>query len=365
MRYLLLFLPTALACHGAADPPPPAQQTAEEVRLDPKSPKLGYLAYDTVRTESEHLIAVLPATLAMDENHTVRISSPVTGRIRRLLAEPGARVTAGQPLAIIGSSDMAQAASDLAKADAGLTQATAAVNRARDLYEHQVIARKDLEQAESDAATARAEAARARQRVELLGNGGEQGEFLLRAPIAGSVVQRTANPGAEVRPDAPDPLFTVSGLDSLWLTSYLSQRDVDRVRVGDRLSFTTEALPGQRYTAVVTYVSGALDPETRTATLRATLSSRSGLLKPEMFGEARLLAPDRNGAPVVPTTALVTQGSGTVVFVQLAPGRFERREVTVESDDGVRASLSAGVHPGDVVVTRGSLLLAAELAQGS
>ncbi|HTS88616.1 MAG TPA: efflux RND transporter periplasmic adaptor subunit [Gemmatimonadales bacterium] len=369
MKRALLFAAALAACHGASVAPPAGAggpvASGDEIRFEPRSPQLAYLGYDTVRGRTEKVVATLPAELVMDEDHTVRVASPVTGRIQELPARAGDHVLAGQPLAVIASSDLAQATSDEAKAEAALTQATAALTRAQDLFDHQVIARKDLEQAENDAAAARAEAARARQRVALLGAGPEQADFILRAPIRGEILHRSANPGAEVRPDATDPLFVISALDTLWLTASLYQRDLPEVRPGNRLSFTTDAVPGQTFTATVTYVSGTLDSLTRTATLRAVLRNPARLLKPEMFGEARLLAPDRNGPPVVPTTALVTHGANTVVFVRVGPGRFARRTVTVTSDDGTLAAVSGGLELGEVVVTRGSILLAAELDQGS
>jgi membrane fusion protein, heavy metal efflux system len=335
---------------------------AGEVRFEPGSPQLAYLTVDTVRTERERVVAVLPAELVMDENHTVRVASPVSGRVLTVDVQLGDRVVAGQALAHIASGDVAQAQSELAKAEAALTVTTAAQARARDLYEHRVIALKDLQQAESDEAQARAERDRALAHVRLLGGASDSVSqvFLLRCPIAGTVVERTLNPGAEVRADNPQPLVTVTALDTLWLTASVYQRDLGVVRTGQRFLFTTDALPGQRFAARVSYVSGALVRETRTATVRAAVANPTGALKPSMVGEARLYTPAGEGVAVVPDDALVTRGAETVVFVQLEPGRYARRAVTVGDDDGESAVVTSGLRPGELVVTRGSLLLGAE-----
>jgi cobalt-zinc-cadmium efflux system membrane fusion protein len=336
----------------------------DEVAFPAGSPKLAYLATDTARVRRERTVAVLPAQLVMNEDRTVRVASPVTGRIRTVEAQPGDRVVAGQPLARIVSSDLAQANADYARATAVLNQAVAALARANDLFEHHIVAQKDLEQARTDEAQARAEAERAKARMTLLGGSGSPGEseYVLRSAIAGEVVDRNANAGGEVRPDNPAPLFTVSSLDDLWLTGYVFERDLPSVRAGDRLIFTTEGAPGRRFEATVTYVSGQLDPQTRTALVRGRLANPDHLLKPQMFGEARLLAPVSGGI-VVPTAAIVTQGSDRVVFVQVAAGRFRRRVVTVGIDDGDYATIEAGLNAGEVVVTRGAILLSAELAE--
>lgn len=342
---------------AADDSTPPG-----EVRLPPGSPKLTNITVDTVRVRRERVVAVLPAQLALNEDHTVRVTSPVVGRIRALDAQPGDRVAAGQALAHIVSSDIAQAQSDLQKAEAALTQAGSALARARDLFAHQVIAQRDLQQAVNDSAQARAERDRALARIQLLGAAGNNvgQEYVLRAPLHGEVVDRSANPGQEVRPDLPQPLFTVANLDTLWLTANVYERDLSSVRRGERLIFTSDALPGRRITLTASYVSDVLDPTTRTATLRALVPNRDGSLRPATYGEVKVLAPDSQGVPVVPTVALVTRGEQTIVFVQQGPGRFVARPVQVADDDGETAVIVSGLRPGELVVTRGSLLLSAE-----
>ncbi len=336
---------------------------AGEVRLPPGSPKLASITLDTVRVRKEKVVAVLPAQLALDEDHTVRVTSPVTGRIRSLDAAAGDRVPVGGALAHIVSSDVAQAQSDLQRAEAALTTASASLARTRDLYAHQVLAQRDLQQAVNDSTQARAERDRSLARVQQLGAAAGVGqEYVLRAPIRGTVVDRTANPGMEVRPDLPLPLFTVSSLDTLWLTANVYERDLSAVHQGQRTTFTTEALPGRRIVAGVSYVSAALDPTTRTAVLRARVPNPDGSLRPATFGVLRVSAPDATGVPVVPTMALVTHGRETVVFVQLAPGRFVMRPVEVADDDGETAVIVSGLRVGELIVTRGSLFLSAEVA---
>ncbi len=361
---LLALAALPLACRGRADPVHAAAAPTPpgEVRFEPGAPQLAFLSVDTVRSRSEKSIAILPAQLVMDEDHTVRVASPVSGRVVTLEAQAGDRVAPGQALARIASSDVGQAQSDLAKADAALAVATAALQRARDLYEHQVVALKDLQQVESDAAQAQAERDRALARVRLLGatpTGVDQ-QYILRAPLGGEVVDRQANPGAEVRPDNAQPLFTITSLDTLWLAVNVFQRDLAAVHVGQRVVFTTDAVPDRRFVATVRYVSGTLDADTRTALVRAVVPNPDARLRPLVYGEAQLYAPTHEAALVVPTEALVTRGNDTNVFVQLAPGRFVRRVVTVGTDDGETSEVRSGLTAGELVVTHGALLLAAE-----
>jgi membrane fusion protein, heavy metal efflux system len=346
---------------AATSPVPPAG----EVWIAPSSPQLANIAVDTVRARGERVVAVLPAQLVLDEDHTVRVTSPVAGRVRSLDAAAGDHVAAGQALAHVISSDAAQAQSDLAKAEAALVQVSAALTRAQDLYANHVIALRDLQQAQSDEAQARAERDRAAQRVQQLGAAGAVGqEFALRAPLAGAVVERTANPGAEVRPDNPQPLFIISALDTLWLTANVYERDLTTVRRGQRVIFTTDAAPGRQFSATISYVSDVLSPDTRTALLRAVLPNPDHTLKTQIFGQVRVLAPDIRNLPVVPSRAVLTRGTDAIVFVQVAPGRFAERVVQVADDDGTTAAVVSGLRTGELVVTRGSIFLQSEAHQG-
>jgi cobalt-zinc-cadmium efflux system membrane fusion protein len=335
------------------------------VWLAPNSPKLASLTVDTVRARAERTVATLPAQVIPNEDHTVRVLSPVSGHVSALLAAPGDRVAAGQPLARLVSADFAQAASDLARARAALGVSESALARADDLFAHHVIAQRELEQARADALQARAEEGRARARAAQLGAGAGGSEYVLRAPIAGVVLDRAVNPGMEVRSDAATPLFTISALGDVWVTVSIYQHDLPYVHSGARLVFVTDAAPGRTFEGRVSFVSAALDPQTRTATARAVVPNVDGLLRPQLIGEARVLAPDTSATLVIPTKALVTHGDDIVVYVETMPGRFVRRIVTVGDDDGTWASITKGLAPGERVVTDGSILLDAEATRVS
>jgi cobalt-zinc-cadmium efflux system membrane fusion protein len=363
LRLALLAIVASTACRGAGAPVEAHEAVPDgEVRLAAGSPKRAAIVVDTVRELHERVIATLPAQLVPDEDHTVRVLSPVVGRIVRLLVQAGDHVRAGQPLAELRSADAGQATSDVAKATNAWSLARTALARAADLYEHKVIAAKDLEQARNDEAQARADVERARARASQLGmaGAGVSDAFILRAPVAGVVIDRTANPGAEVRPDNGQPLFTISSLDAVWLAISVPQRDLPLVHRGARVRFRSEASPDRTVDAQVTFVSDALDPTSRTATARAVIANPGGMLHVHTAGDAEMLVSESTPVVAVPARALVTHGNDAVVFVEASPGRFIRRVVTVRDDDGVMAMIAAGLAAGERVVTTGSLLLAAE-----
>jgi cobalt-zinc-cadmium efflux system membrane fusion protein len=370
MNFLMIAATLALcAVEGCTsrEAPAEAQSThvASEVVLLPSNPKRASIVVDTARAVAERVIATLPAQIVPDEAHTARVATPVAGRIVSLDAQPGDHVRAGQPLAHVRSSDAAQATSDLAKALTTWHTTQATLARSTDLFEHKVVAAREVEQARNDEATAHAEFARAQARAGQLGMRGEtvSDTYVLRSPLDGVVLDRTAAPGGEVRPDNGQSLFTISSLGNVWLVVSVPQRDLALVHRGAQLRFTTEAMPGQVFDGRVTFVSDALDPVTRTATARAVLANPGAALHVQTTGSAQVIVRDTAVTTAVPTKALVTRGAETIVFVERAPGHFVPRVVTVRDDDGATATVSAGLQAGERVVTIGSLLLAAELVR--
>lgn len=365
MSALAVFVLGGCSSHAVEHPDAPALPPGE-VRIPETSPKRAYLSVVPASTTTDHVVATLPAQVAANEDHTVRVASPVVGRTIAVFVRAGDAVAAGQPLASIRSADAGQARSDLAKAQATLTTTRAALARTRDLVQHQVAAAHDLEQAQNDEAQARAEYERARARGAQLGLGGTGGdEFVLRAPIGGVILDRALSPGAEVRPDNATPLFTITSLADVWLTVNVPQRDLPVVHRGSRVRFVPDSDPGRTYDASITYLSSALDPATRTATARATVANPGGALRVLTSGRAQVVSTESTPAVVLPSRALVTHGTDTVVFVEVSPGRYLRRVVIVRDDDGTTATIASGVSAGDRVVVNGSLQLEAEAQRGA
>jgi len=297
------------------------------------------------------------------------VVSPVTGRVIRIEVQPGQRVAAGEVLALLDSPDVGNAWADLLKAEADAAVAQRDLVRREELIAVGASSQKDLEAARAEAQRAEAELDRARRKARLLGatNGARRGEtFALRAPIAGEIVRRNINPGTEVQGEysggPPAALFTVGALDPIVVLADVFEVDLARVKVGGSLSLTVPTYPGRVFEGKIDWVSDQLDPTTRTAQVRCLIPNPDRALKPEMYATVSIRVPGRP-ALSVPRTAVLRLGTQEVAFVEdhRAPdGRrvFERRPVEIDQDRGGEfLPVIRGLHAGDRVVSRGSILL--------
>jgi membrane fusion protein, heavy metal efflux system len=370
-RLRVPLLPLALAASLAACKERPAAAPpaapAGEAWLSEKQVADARIAVEPATVGPVGAPVVAPARVAFDDLKVAHVFSPVAGRVTRVMAQPGDRVREGTPLAAVQSPDVGQAQAELAKAHADLELAERELRRQQELFEARAGARRDLEAAEAAAARARAEFTRASEKGRLLRTQGlsVRQDYEIRSPIDGEVVARNVSLGMEVQGQyavgQAVELFTIGDTGSVWVLADVFAIDVPRLVVGAPARVSFPAFPGRTFDGRVSWIAGALDPAARTARVRIPLPNPERQLKPEMLGSVEIAGRTRE-ALSVPRAAVLRVGEQRVVFVEdgRAPdgrARFRRRAVQVEDDGGDRVAVTAGLAPGERVVSSGAILL--------
>jgi cobalt-zinc-cadmium efflux system membrane fusion protein len=248
--------------------------------------------------------------------------------------------------------------SELAKADADR-------DRLRDLFAHDAVARKEVLDAETEydraeAATRQAEAtlAESSRRLEILGltPGNVDQALVVRAPLAGKVIDLAVAPGV-FWDDTNAPLMAVADLAVLWVTSSVPEANVAKIRVGESLEVHLSAVPDRVFEATVLRVADTVDPTSHTIEVRGELANPDGLLRPEMFGQIRHVDALAKIA-VVPVDAVLQSEGAPYVYRVVSPGVFEPTPVELGVRREDRVAVLRGVAAGDSVVVDGAVLLA-------
>ena len=361
------FLKERESAPSAAKSEQPATVLASgQLRFPSGAPQLAALKISAAEEAPVPLAEPLSGRITYNENVTARVSSPVAGRVVTLKVQPGDAVRQGDTLMVLDSPDYAASVADLRKAEADQMRKQQSYERAKTLFEGQVLARKDLELADADLRQSQAETVRTRLRLRnLRAEPTEAGQLALRAPVSGIVADRQANPGMEVRPDMQAPLFVVTDPKLLWVLIDLPERNLGKVKVGLPVTVEVDAYPGERFVAVIERIGEVVDTVTRRIQVRCGVSNPGRRLKPEMYARVTLIADEKTRAVRVPNSALVTQGVYAFAFVEIEAGVFQRRKVTLSVQDREFSYIEEGVKPGERVVTTGALLLNSELASGS
>jgi cobalt-zinc-cadmium efflux system membrane fusion protein len=333
------------------------------IRYAAGAPQLASIRAEAVKTVPMPSADPVNGRFVFDENATSRVSSPLTGRVIKLYAEVGEHVAKGAILLEIDAPELASAEADLAKAKSDEHLKKLAFERARSLHENEVIARKDFEAADADYQQSQADSQRAALRMRNLNaSGHENGRFLLRAPVAGVVVERQVNPGQEVRPDLQSPLFLITDISRLWVNADVPEKSLANFHVGQTVSLETDAYPDQRFSATVDRIGVAVDPGTRRVQVRCSVKNADLRLKPEMFTRVSFLADGERNGVQVRNTSLVIDGIYSWVFVEKSVGVFEKRKVALVGRGNEHSFIEGGIAAGERVVTEGALLLNSEAA---
>jgi cobalt-zinc-cadmium efflux system membrane fusion protein len=360
----------AIACHNSEHGQQPVKPPEDEVWLPQR--QAAQIKTASVTSEPIDDTLLIGGRVAFDDLKVSHVFAPVNGRITRVLAQAGDRVTAGTPLLAITSPDIGTAFADVNKAQADYTAESRDYARAKELYEAHAGSQKDLEMAEGEFKKAEAELARAKQRLQSLratATEARNQEYLLRSPINGEVIWRNVNPGVEVQGQygggQAAELFTIGEVDPVFVIADVHEVDLVHVAKGRAVSLRPVAYPKREFTGTIDWVSSALDKDTRTIRIRCIIPNPEHLLKPEMYATiaVQTRGDDRLG---VPRAAVVHVG--TQRFVYLAAGqaddgrlRFKRRPVDVDEDvSGPIYPVKRGLQLGDDVVVDGALLLSSE-----
>ena len=318
----------------------------------------------------------LTGRLVWNDELTVRIYSPVIGRVTSASATVGQTIIRGDKLAQLLSPDFGQIQADSRKSKSSLLLAERTLARVRELFEHGAAPKKELDIAEQGHSEAQAERERSLARLTLYGEDDAVVDqlFSLKSPIAGVVVEKNINAGQEVRPDqmlanAQNlvlPLFVVSDPKNLWLSLDVTEQEMGRLRVGEMVHFTTRAFPERVFEARVESIGDSLDPNTRSVRVRASVSNPEKLLKAEMYVTADVLTEadsEVTQGVEISGKAIVSIHNQSSVLVEESTGRFVCRSVKMGTERQGRVTLLEGVNPGERVVTTGAILLLAQLIQ--
>lgn len=308
----------------------------------------------------------VPATVDALPGGEAIVSAPAPGRfLADTLPDVGDRVTAGQALGrleprLTAGDDRATLASDLAEGQAALEAARAEMTRAERLLADKAVPARRVEEAKRAATVAesrlRAAEARLAQRDETLRSGGGAAAgnaFVLRAPIAGRIIDVLATLGASY--DEGAALFKVARTDAVELRADVPAADAARAR---RLTAVDLELPGRPDPVPLKFHhvhdSGVLDPTTKALALQMEVANPGGDLLIGQAGTAILYTSGTERMPAIPKAAVLMEGGRPYVFVQTGGERFARRLIEVAARDGDVIGVKTGVKAGERVVIRGS-----------
>ena len=344
----------------------PKSSTASNVTLTPIQRR--NIRFYTVEVVRYRKTIDTTGVVDFDNDQATSVLAPFSGPVSRLFVSPGDHVKKGQPLAAVVSPDFATAVSTYSKAIVTARNARRLADMDKDLLEHNGIAAREEEQAQTDAANAEADRDAARQSLASLdvppqviksvedGKPMSRIEGMIRSPIAGTVAEKLITPG-ELLQAGTTACFTVADLSRVWVMAQIFNSDLASLSVGDPAEVESGA--GSRtLSGRVDNISAEVDPNTRSVAVRVVVQNPGDLLKKQMYVRVRLQARQESTGLLVPVSAVLRDDENLpFVYVVQRDGSFARQHVTLGYRTGDRYDIPAGLRAGARIVVDGAIFV--------
>lgn len=313
-----------------------------EIRVDEHQRQLiGVKTQPVVRQHADLTIRAV-GRVAYDETRLTDVTLKFRGWIGKVFADStGMPVESGEPLFTVYSPELLSAQEEFLES----------VRRSRN--EPRVSSRL-LESARQRLLLWNLSA----KQISALARSGEPAIYVpIHSPASGIVIEKNVVDGSAIA--AGEPLYRIADLSRVWVEAEIYEADLPLVTGGEEATVTLSYLPGESFSGIIDYVYPYLDAPTRTGRLRIVVDNERGALKPHMYADVELSVPLGEHV-LVPDEAVIRAGKTNLVFIDLGEGRLKPRKIEIGRRTAQGYVVRAGLEVGEIVVTSGNFLIAAE-----
>jgi Cu(I)/Ag(I) efflux system membrane fusion protein len=308
------------------------------VRMTEEAIRLAEVQTIVIGRENAEKEVSLYGKVKADERRIKTQASHVPGRIEELLVSfTGETVSRGQVIARIYSPSLVIAQEELLQARQLVPAQPALIEAAREKLRQWKLTSEQIAVIEQG------------RKMDVVSD--------VIANVSGIVLTKRVNQGDYVQQGAP--LFEVADLSRVWVLFDAYESDLPWIKTGNKVTFTLQSLPGQKFSGTITFIDPVVNPETRVALVRVEASNPGGMLKPEMFvnGTVTAALPKYKNGLVIPQSAVLWTGQRSVVYVKVpgaADPEFSMREIELGPALSEAYVVLSGLKEGEEIVTLGA-----------
>lgn len=307
------------------------------------------LKIDTVKKIPLVNDIVLTGSVDFDQDHQVNIFPLVSGNVQDIKVQLGDYVQAGQTLALIKSSEMAGYGNNLIVAETNLKATKKQLEATQDLFNSGLSSQLDVINAQVNYDQAVAQLEMVKRILKINGNN-TQGDYIVKAPISGFIVQKNVTNNTAIRADNGTNMFTISDLKNVWIQANVYEANISKIHLGEPVTVTTVSYPDKVFHGTVDKMVNVLDPSSKVMKVRVVLPNADYVLKPQMYASITVTQKVNELALSVPTSAVIFDHSQYYVLLYRGKGTADITPVEVLSKNNNSYYLTKGVNEGDHLI---------------
>ena len=363
--FILFSLVLLTSCSKSNNAPEVKKLDPLEIAITPEIQK--QIKTEAVSNQDISETLMIPGRLEAQNLRLAKIGSPINGRISDIYGSLGDVVKKGQVLARVNSIELTQNQLTLIKATQLIGLKTKAVERAKLLFEADVISKAEMQRIEAELEAVKADFRASKDQLEILGMSDKAIEKLessgqvnsygdVISRTNGTIITKIINLGQIVQPE--DVLFSVADLSKLWGVAEIPEQQVAFVRKDQDVTIEVPAL-NQKIQGKIVYEGDIVNPETRTVMVRTEIDNTDLKLKPDML-ISMFIQSKKVSKLAIPASAVIRENDRNYVFVQNSPNTYRLREIELGHKDGQLINLISGVSQGETIVSDGAFHLNSE-----
>lgn len=355
-----------LLVHPAAPPPAVPPYAIQKDRIAITDQTRMPIRIETAKVAMREPLVSSPvsARVTTIESRTAPSYAPLDGRIAEVRVRLGDRVKQGDRLILVRSADLAVLEKEQKGAALAIATKQALTERLRQLVESRAAPSGDLLVAETELNEAKLTADAAQAKIRSLGVMSAPGVgYWVLATRSGTIVQIDAQQGKQVGPDRDHPVATIADLDEVLVLADVPQKEADQLAADGSVEINVPGDGGAPIKGQIELISEVVDPDRQTVPVRIRVPNTVHRLRASSFVEARFASRSKEKVPIIPASAVVSDGAGSVVFTTDDDGKsYLRRVVRIARRTSTEVEIREGLGATDTIVTEGALLLLSALA---
>ena len=280
----------------------------------------------------------------------------ISGNVSGITVMPGDYIHAGQVLGVVKSSEVANSNLNVISSQAAVRLAQKQLVQQQEMFKSGLASQVEVTSAEVNYQQAVAAKIAAKKILSINGNN-INGEFAIKSPIDGFIIQKNVNNGMSIRTDNGAALFIISDLKKVWIQANVYEENISKVHAGDEVDVTTITYPDKIFKGKVDKMTNVLDPTSKVMKMRVILENPGYLLKPEMFATITMYNKENGQAIAISSSDLVFDNSQYYVVVYNDRKHINIRPIDVLSTNGKITYIKNGVNPGERIIGSNALLI--------